>query len=87
MATIDKDQLIEDLKKQVSTLKKQVASLKKDLSKEKKQTFFYEKIVKSVKEFVIADSVRNDSINHFHTVAKSFLKQPEYEAKQAQQIE
>ena len=87
MATIDKDQTIEDLKKEVSLLKREVSSLKKDLSKEKKQIFYYEKLLKPIKDFVVADNVRNDSIKHFHTIANSYFKSCEYEAKEARQIE
>lgn len=87
MATIDKDSVINTLKKEVSALKKEITSLKKELTKEKKQIFFYEKMIKPIKDFVVADNVRNDSIKYFHTLAASYLKMPPYEAKQAQQIE
>lgn len=87
MATIDKDSAIDNLKKEVSLLKKEITSLKKELTKEKKQIFFYEKMLKPIKDFVVADNVRNDSIKYFHTIAASYLKLSPYEAKQAQQIE
>ena len=87
MATIDKDSVIDTLKKEVSLLKKETTSLKKELNKQKKQIFFYEKMLKPINDFVVADNVRNDSIKYFHTLAASYLKSPPYEAKQAQQVE
>jgi predicted RNase H-like nuclease (RuvC/YqgF family) len=87
MATIDKDSVIDALKKEVSTLKKETTSLKREVTKQKKQIFYYEKMLKPIKDFVVADNVRNDSIKYFHTLAASYLKLPAYEAKQAQQVE
>jgi predicted RNase H-like nuclease (RuvC/YqgF family) len=87
MATIDKDSVIDSLKKEVSLLKKETTSLRKELNKQKKQIFFYEKMLKPIKDFVVADNVRNDSIKYFHTLAASYLKLPPYEAKQAKQVE
>ena len=59
----------------------------KKQNKQKKQIFFYEKMLKPIRDFVVADNVRNDSIKYFHTLAASYLKSPPYEAKQAQQVE